>query len=129
MIFEFSLKVYYEDTDSGGVVYYANYLKFIERARTNLIQKLGFTLRELLENYDCLFIVRKVNCDYLQSAKLEDNLIVQSRFCEINNASFNLEQNILRNEQTIFTSQILMVCVNSKGQPKKIPQKLKSSFK
>ena len=129
MIFEFSLKVYYEDTDSGGVVYYANYLKFIERARTNLIQKLGFTLRELLENYDCLFIVRKVNCDYLQSAKLEDNLIVQSRFCEINNASFNLEQNILRNEQTIFTSQILMVCVNSKGKPKKIPQKLKSSFK
>jgi len=129
MIFEFSLKVYYEDTDSGGVVYYANYLKFIERARTNLIQKLGFTLRELLENYDCLFIVRKVNCDYLQSAKLEDNLIVQSRFCEINNASFNLEQNILRNEQTIFTSQILMVCVNAKGQPKKIPQKLKSSFK
>tara|TARA_B100000900_G_C20291537_1_gene598289 strand:- start:41 stop:430 length:390 start_codon:yes stop_codon:yes gene_type:complete len=129
MIFEFSLKVYYEDTDSGGVVYYANYLKFIERARTNLIQKLGFTLRELLENYDCLFIVRKVNCDYLQSAKLEDNLIVQSRFCEINNASFNLEQNILRNEQTIFTSQILMVCVNSKGQPKKIPQKLKSLFK
>ena len=129
MIFEFSLKVYYEDTDSGGVVYYANYLKFIERARTDLIQKLGFTLKDLLENYDCLFIVRKANCDYLQSAKLEDNLIVQSRFCEINNASFNLEQNILRNEQTIFTSQILMVCVNSKGQPKKIPQKLKSSFK
>jgi len=129
MIFEFNLKVYYEDTDSGGVVYYANYLKFIERARTNLIQTLGFTLKELLENYDCLFIVRKVNCDYLQSAKLEDNLIVHSKFHKINNASFELEQDILRNDQTIFTSKILMVCINSKGQPKKIPQQLKSLIK
>jgi len=128
-MFEFKLKIYYEDTDSGGVVYYANYLKFTERARTNLINDLGFSLKKLSEDYDCLFIVRKINCDYLHSARLEDELIVKSKFLKINNASFDLEQNILRNDQIIFTSEITMVCVSSLGQPKKIPQDLKSLFK
>ena len=71
-MYNFSTRVYYEDTDSGGVVYYANYLKFTERARTNMIQELGFTLNQLHDDHDCLFIVKKVNCEYLQSAKLED---------------------------------------------------------
>ena len=128
-MFKFKLKTYYEDTDSGGVVYYANYLKFTERARTNLINDLGFSLKKLNKDYDCLFVVKKVNCDYLHSAKLEDELIVQSKFLKINNASFELEQNILRNDLIIFTSEIVMVCVSSLGQPKKIPQNLKSLFK
>ena len=129
MMYEFKLKIYYEDTDSGGVVYYANYLKFTERARTNLINDLGFSLKKLNDDHDCLFIVKKMNCDYLHSAKLEDELIVQSKFLKINNASFELEQNILRNNQIIFTSEIIMVCVSPLGQPKKIPQDLKSLFK
>ena len=128
-MFEFKLKIYYEDTDSGGVVYYANYLKFTERARTNLINDLGFSLKKLSEDYDCLFIVRKINCDYLHSARLEDELIVKSKFLKINNASFDLEQNILRNDQIIFTSEITMVCISPLGQPKKIPQDLKFLFK
>ena len=128
-MFEYKLKIYYEDTDSGGVVYYANYLKFTERARTNLINDLGFSLKKLNDDHDCLFIVKKLNCDYIHSAKLEDELIVQSKFLKINNASFELEQNILRNNQIIFTSEIIMVCVSPLGQPKKIPQDLKSLFK
>ena len=128
-MFEFKLKIYYEDTDSGGVVYYTNYLKFTERARTNLINDLGFSLKKLNDNYDCLFIVKKVNCNYLHSAKLEDELIVQSKFLKINNAAFQLEQHILRNNRTIFTSEIIMVCVSPLGQPRKIPQDLKSLFK
>ena len=128
-MFEFKLKIYYEDTDSGGVVYYANYLKFTERARTNLINDLGYSLKKLNDDHDCLFIVKKLNCDYIHSAKLEDELIVQSKFLKINNASFELEQNILRNNQIIFTSEIIMVCVSPLGQPKKIPQDLKSLFK
>jgi len=129
LMFQFELKVYYEDTDSGGVVYYANYLKFTERARTNFLIDLGFSLKKLNDDYDCLFIVKKVNCTYLHSAKLEDELIVQSKFLKINNASFELEQNILRNNQIIFTSEIIMVCVSPLGQPKKIPQDLKSLFR
>ena len=128
-MFKFNLKVYYEDTDAEGVVYYANYLKFIERARTNLIQELGFSLKDLKENHDSLFIVRKVNCDYLHSAKLEDDLVVHSKFLEINNASFQLEQNIFKNDQIIFTSQVLIVCVSSYGRPKKIPQQIKTLYK
>ena len=128
-MFEFKLKIYYEDTDSGGVVYYANYLKFTERARTNLINDLGYSLKKLNDDHDCLFIVKKLNCDYIHSAKLEDELIVQSKFLKINNASFELEQNILRNNQIIFTSEIIVVCVSPLGQPKKIPQDLKSLFK
>ena len=128
-MFEFKLKIYYEDTDSGGVVYYANYLKFTERARTNLINDLGYSLKKLNDDHDCLFIVKKLNCDYVHSARLEDELIVQSKFLKINNASFELEQNILRNNQIIFTSEIIMVCVSPLGQPKKIPQDLKSLFK
>ena len=128
-MFEFKLKIYYEDTDSGGVVYYANYLKFTERATTNLINDLGYSLKKLNDDHDCLFIVKKLNCDYVHSARLEDELIVQSKFLKINNASFELEQNILRNNQIIFTSEIIMVCVSPLGQPKKIPQDLKSLFK
>ena len=125
-MFNFSVRVYYEDTDSGGVVYYANYLKFTERARTNMIQDLGFTLNQLHDDHDCIFIVKKVNCEYLQSAKLEDFLEVQSSIIQVKNASFELEQNILRDGKIIFQSNIIMVCVNSQGQPKKIPEKISS---
>ncbi len=125
-MFSFPVKVYYEDTDSGGVVYYANYLKFTERARTNMIQGLGLTLNKLQDDYDCLFIVKKVNCEYLQSAKLEDILEVHSKIIQVKNASFELEQNISRDNKIIFQSNIIMVCVNTKGKPKKIPENIAS---
>ena len=128
MKFSFNIKVYYEDTDSGGVVYYANYLKFIERARTNLIHELGFKLKELQYDYDSLFIVKKINCDYLRSARLEDCLTVRSSFINIKNASFELEQNITRESEEIFNSKVLMVCVNKEGKPKKIPYQLTSKI-
>ena len=128
-MFSFPVRIYYEDTDSGGVVYYANYLKFTERARTNMIQDLGFTLNQLHDDHDCIFIVKKVNCEYLQSAKLEDFLEIQSSIIQVKNASFELEQNILRDGKVIFQSNIIMVCVNSRGQPKKIPEKISSLLK
>ena len=119
-------KVYYEDTDSGGVVYYANYLKFIERARTNLIQELGFSLKSLSEKYDCHFVVKNIHCNYIQSAKLEDELIIQTKFTEIKKASFELEQNIFKDDMVIFESKVLMVNINSLGKPIKIPEPLRS---
>ena len=119
-------KVYYEDTDSGGVVYYANYLKFIERARTNLIQELGFSLKSLSEKYDCHFVVKNIHCNYIQSAKLEDELIIQTKFTEIKKASFELEQNIFKDDKVIFESKVLMVSINSSGKPRKIPDSLRS---
>ena len=123
-MYQFNTKVYYEDTDSGGVVYYANYLKFIERARTNLIQELGFSLRSLSENYDCHFVVKNIHCNYIQSAKLEDELSIKTKFLEIKKASFKLEQIIYRDDKAIFKSEVLMVNINSKGKPLKIPDPL-----
>ena len=123
-MFKFKTKVYYEDTDSGGVVYYANYLKFIERARTNLIQELGFSLKTLSEKNDSHFVVKNIHCNYIQSAKLEDELLIQSKFLEIKKASFKLEQIIYREDKAIFESEVLMVNINSKGKPLKIPDLL-----
>ena len=123
------LKVYYEDTDSGGVVYYANYLKFIERARAEMINELGFTLTTLLKDYDRLFLVKKIECDYIESCKLEDTLNVQSRVLVLKNASLVLEQNLLKQNKIIFRSKIVMVCVNSQGAPSKIPNELHSLMK
>ncbi len=123
-MFEFKAKVYYEDTDSGGVVYYANYLKFIERARTDLIQNLGFSLNQLSSDLDSLFVVKKIECEYMSSARLEDELFIKTKILEVKNASFRLQQNIEIKKKLIFTSEILLVCINSNGKPVKIPQKL-----
>ena len=127
-MFKFKTKVYYEDTDSGGVVYYANYLKFIERARTNLIQELGYSLKLLSEKYNCHFVVKNIECNYIQSAKLEDELLIQTKFIEIKKASFKLEQIIYKEDKAIFESEVLMVNVNSKGKPLKIPDQLTSAI-
>ena len=127
-MFKFKTKVYYEDTDSGGVVYYANYLKFIERSRTNLIQKLGFSLKLLSEKYDSHFVVKNIHCNYIQSAKLEDELSIQTKFIEIKKASFKLKQIIFREDKAIFESDVLMVNINSKGKPLKIPEPLISAI-
>ena len=128
-MFQYTLKIYYEDTDAGGVVYYANYLKFIERARTEMINKLGFTLATLLKEYDRLFLVKKIECDYIESCKLEDTLNVQSNILVLKNASFELEQNLLKQNKIIFRSKIVMVCVNSQGAPSKIPNELHNLMK
>ena len=128
-MFQCTFKIYYEDTDAGGVVYYANYLKFIERARTEMINELGFTLTKLLNDYDRLFLVKKIECDYIESCKLEDTLNVQSKVLVLKNASFELEQNLLKQNKIIFRSKIVMVCVNSQGAPSKIPNELHSLMK
>ena len=122
----FITKVYYEDTDAGGVVYYSNYLKFIERARTNLIQELGFSLKLLSEKYNCHFVVKNIYCNYIQSAKLEDELSIKTKFIDIKKASFELEQNIYKDDKVIFKSKVLMVNTNSTGKPIKIPDSLSS---
>ena len=128
-MFQCTFKIYYEDTDAGGVVYYANYLKFIERARTEMINKLGFTLTTLLKEHDRLFLVKKIECDYIESCKLEDTINVQSNILVLKNASFELEQNLLKQNKIIFRSKIVMVCVNSQGAPSKIPNELHSLMK
>ena len=126
--FVHEIKVYYEDTDSGGVVYYSNYLKFLERARTEMITLIGLSNKELLDKYNTLIIVKSCNIEYLKSAKLEDKLKIYSSIESINKASFVMNQYIKRNNELIINAKLKLVTVNESGKPIKIPSILKKQF-
>ena len=123
--FNFNVKVYYEDTDSGGVVYYANYLKFLERARSEAIYSLGFTNSGLLENNNILLIIKSCNIEYKKPAKFEDKLSIVSEVTSFTKTSFIMQQNILRNSELISTAEVHVVVVDKDGKPSKLPDELK----
>ncbi len=131
MIKEFfhNVKVYYEDTDSGGVVYYANYLKFLERARSEAIYSLGLSNKKLLEEHRALIIVKSCNINYLKPAKFEDNLKIISIIKVMTKTSFIMKQIVKRDNDTISEAEVHLVIVNEKGRPIKIPEILKNKFK
>ena len=127
--FVFKLKVYYEDTDSGGVVYYANYLKFLERARSELIYSFGLSNKKLLNEYDTLIIVKSCNIEYKKSAKLEDELEVHSSIASFTKTSFTIDQIVKRNGEIIAIAKVVLVTINSHGKPVKIPKVLEDLIK
>ena len=122
------IKVYYEDTDSGGVVYYSNYLKFLERARTELINSIGLSNQKLLDDYRTLIMVKSCNIEYIKSAKLEDKLQIYSLIESFNKASFIMIQNIKKNDDLIIKAKLKLVTVNKEGKPIKIPTVLENQF-
>ena len=115
------LKVYYEDTDSGGVVYYANYLKFLERARTEALFSIGYSNNKIQQDFNSLIIVKSCNIEYKKPAYLEDELTIRSFVKTITKTSFFMNQIITRNNEVIVEAQIHLVFVNKDGKPKKIP--------
>ena len=126
--FNFTVKVYYEDTDAGGVVYYANYLKFMERARSEAIYSLGFTNSSLLESHGILLIVKSCNIEYKKSAQFENILEVVSEAISFTKTSFLMKQNILKNDELISTAEIHLVAVDKNGKPSKFPEELKKNL-
>ena len=114
------LKVYYEDTDSGGVVYYANYLKFLERARTEALFSIGYSNKKIQDMFNSLIIVKSCNIEYKKSAYLEDQLKVRSFVKSISKTSFFMNQIITKEEDTIVEAQVHLVFVNNEGKPVKI---------
>ena len=123
------LKVYYEDTDSGGVVYYANYLKFLERARTEALFSIGFSNKKILDNFNSLIIVKSCNIEYKKSAHLEDELTIRSFVKSITKTSFLMNQMITNKDETIVEAQVHLVFINKEGKPIKIPEDIYSKFK
>ena len=123
------IKVYYEDTDSGGVVYYANYLKFLERARTEALFSIGYSNKKIKEKFNSLIIVKSCNIDYKISANLEDELKIRSFVKSITKTSFFMNQIISRDEEIIVEAQIHLVFINENGKPVKIPDEIYSQFK
>jgi len=123
------VKVYYEDTDSGGVVYYANYLKFLERARTEALFSIGFSNRKIQDQFESLIIVKSCNIEYKKSAYLEDELLVRSFVKSITKTSFFMTQIITKGDETIIESQVHLVLINKDGKPTKIPDEIYNKFK
>ncbi len=128
MEFKSRFKVYYEDTDSGGVVYYANYLKFLERARTDAITSLDFSNNKLVEKFGIFIIVKSCNLNFLRPAKLEDNLDIISKVIEVKNVSIKMKQNIFVNDSMIVEAEILLASVNNEGKPSKLPDEFKNKL-
>ena len=123
------LRVYYEDTDAGGVVYYANYLKFLERARTEALFSIGFNNKKVKDLFNSLIIVKSCNIEYKKSAYLEDDLTVRSFVKSITKTSFFMNQIITKGEDVIVEAQVHLVFVNKEGRPVKIPDEIYSKFK
>ncbi len=114
-------RVYYEDTDSGGVVYYANYLRFAERARTELLRSKGINQLELIKSQDILFVVKHAELDLKFPARLDDLLEIHSKIESISGASIKIYQQITCNSKNIADIKVLVVSVNSRFKPKKLP--------
>ena len=128
-IFNHNIKVYYEDTDAGGVVYYANYLKYIERARTEALVKIDLSNQKIKDDFGTLIIVKSCNVDYKKSAYLEDILNIKSNIISITKTSFIMKQIIIKNKTMIVDAKVHLVFVNEKVKPVKIPQLIIDKFK
>ena len=121
MTHRFGVKIYYEDTDLAGIVYYANYLKFIERARTEWVASLGVDQIALKAREGIVFAVRRVEADYLRPAKFGDELVVETKLQTLGGARIVLEQVVTRGGERLFTSVVTLVCLGEDGHAARLP--------
>ena len=130
--FVLSLRVYYEDTDAAGIVYYANYLRFAERARTEMLRELGFENAEFMGLEGLAFAVRSCGIEYLKPALLDDCLEVHTRTLRIGGASLEMEQIVRRNGDVIAELNVILVCMHisgsSAGRPSRIPADVRAAL-
>ena len=127
--FNHKIKVYYEDTDAGGVVYYANYLKFLERARSEALSEVGLSNLKIKKDYGALIVVKSCNINFNKSAYLEDKLKINSVITSFSKTSFIMNQSIYRNKDIIVISKVHLVFVNEKSKPIRIPENILKSLK
>ena len=123
--FNHKIKVYYEDTDAGGIVYYARYLHFIERARTEMIyDHLKLNHKQLRDQFNAIFVVRECNIKYLKSSNFEDNLEVKTKIMKKSPVRLNLLQEVVRNNEILVTAQVELAVIDSNGAISKLPKDL-----
>ena len=118
---QFSLRVYYEDTDMAGIVYYANYLKYIERARSDWVRSLGIDQNRLRTAQGLVFAVRKITADYLQPAHFDEPLQITTAMTKLTSARLYLQQNVYRDLDLLFQAQVILVALNAAGKPTRLP--------
>ena len=124
MVHEFPVIVYYEDTDMGGVVYYANYLRFIERARSTVVEEIGLDQNAMREE-GIVFVVTRVEADYIAPARLGDRLTVRSTHYAQGPVRWVFDQEVVREGQVIFRAKVTAATMTLEGRPQKLPQKVR----
>ncbi|MCG7573091.1 tol-pal system-associated acyl-CoA thioesterase [Phaeobacter sp. CNT1-3] len=124
MIYELPVRVYYEDTDMAGIVYYANYLKFIERGRSEWVREIGIDQNEMkAEGF--VFAVRRVEADYLAPAKLDDELIVTTEVAQVTGARLVMDQWVMCQGKALFHAVVTVIMMNEDGQPARMPANIR----
>lgn len=124
MIYTLPVRIYYEDTDMAGIVYYANYLKFIERGRSAWVREIGIDQKEMKDE-GLVFVVRRVEADYLGSAVLDDELTVETEVRAVTGVRLTMDQRVTRGEEVLFQAVVTVVCVNEAGQPVRLPANIR----
>lgn len=119
------IRVYYEDTDLAGIVYYANYLKFIERGRSEWVRGLGVDQVALRADHGLIFAVRRVEADYLRPARFDDELLVTTRPEALGGVRIALHQEVLRNGERLFVAEVTLVCLTETGAPARLPAEIR----
>ncbi len=124
----FPLRVYYEDTDLAGIVYYANYLKFIERGRSEWVRERGLDQMRLRADPGIVFAVRRVEADYLRPALFGDDLVVTTAPLTLGGARIELDQQVLRGRETLFAARVTLVCLGADGRPHRVPESVRAAL-
>lgn len=128
MAHRFPIRVYYEDTDFGGVVYYANYLKFIERGRSEWVRSHGIDQKALKDQAGMVFAVRRVLADYLRPALFDDALEVVTEVKRLSGVRLDLHQEVRRGDEVLFTAEVTLVCLHLDGKPARLPEALRAAL-
>lgn len=125
MVHELPIRVYYEDTDMGGIVYYANYLRYIERARSDWVRSLGVDQNAMREVDGVVFVVRRVEADYLRPAKFDDELLVRTVVKAVTGVRLIMSQEVVRGDDLLFQAEVTVVCVGEGGAPARLPANIR----
>ncbi len=124
MIHKLPIRVYFEDTDAGGIMYHASHIRFCERGRTELLRDIGWTNSQVKEDFDTWFVVRHMDVNYLMPAYLDDMLELETSVTEVKRTSFIMKQELFKNGDLIFSNKVVLACVNTQGKLVKIPENM-----
>lgn len=125
---KYSLRVQWEDTDAAGIVYYANYLRFIERARSDILLRHGIHQQDMIEADGLAFAVRACTVEYLRPARLHDELVVASGTQAVTGATITLAQSVWRGQEILADTRVTLACIDARGRPKRLPQRIAALF-
>lgn len=128
MTARFGLRVYYEDTDLAGIVYYANYLRFLERGRTEALIALGIDQRRLRAEQGIVFAVRHLEIDYLSPARLQDDLTVTTALRALGGSRVVLAQDVQRGPDILVRAVVTVVCIGADGRPRRVPEAVRAAL-